>query len=220
MEIKKLEKIFEENKDEQQALKMEAYLRNQFKMLGIPKSKRAGLEKEFIKETKKLNNDELITLVNELHNKDYREYMYTAQQILLANFKKLTIEDIYKITNLALINPWWENADGYVMVIKRWLKQNPGYIKEYVNKYYNNKNFWLRRISIIAQLSLKEKTDFEVLKKAIKYNIKDKEFFIQKAIGWSLRDYSKSNPKEVRNFIEENKDKLSNLAIKEGSKYI
>lgn len=51
-------------------------------------------------------------------------------------------------------------------------------------------------------------------------NFGSNEFFINKAIGWSLRDYSKTNPEWVRNFVNKHKDEMDKLSIKEASKYI
>ena len=69
-------------------------------------------------------------------------------------------------------------------------------------------------------LCLKEATDKELLSKIIKNNFGSEEFFINKAIGWALREYSKTNPDWVKNFIETNKDKMTTLSIKEGLKII
>ena len=76
----------------------------------------------------------------------------------------------------------------------------------------------MRRIAITLQLLEKETLDKELLTKAIEYDINTEEFFIQKAIGWSLRNYSKYNPEWVKTFIAAHE--LSKLAVKEGSKYL
>ena len=55
--------------------------------------------------------------------------MYTAQQLLIKVVKRMSVTDIYKMIELTLINSWWGNTDGYVMIVKRWLKLNPDYIK-------------------------------------------------------------------------------------------
>ena len=51
-------------------------------------------------------------------------------------------------------------------------------------------------------------------------NFGSDEFFINKAIGWALRDYSKTNPERVREFINKYKDKMSSLSVRKASKYI
>ncbi len=83
-----------------------------------------------------------------------------------------------------------------------------------------DEDIWLRRIAIDHQLPRKEKTNTTLLEKIILNNLGSDEFFINKAIGWSLREYSKTNPDWVINFIKNNKNKMSKLSIREGSKYI
>jgi 3-methyladenine DNA glycosylase AlkD len=77
---------------------------------------------------------------------------------------------------------------------------------------------WLRRSSIIFQLHLKKDTDTMLLAEAIEKNLGSKEFFINKAIGWALREYSKTDPEWVRAFISSHE--LAPLSVKEASKYI
>ena len=93
-------------------------------------------------------------------------------------------------------------------------------VNDIILQWSTDENIWLRRIAIDHQLLRKEKTNTELLEKIIENNFGQTEFFINKAIGWALRDYSKTNPKWVRDFIEKNKDKMAKLSIKEGSKYI
>ena len=87
-------------------------------------------------------------------------------------------------------------------------------------EWSKDEDFWIRRIAIDHQLTRKEKTNAELLEKIIINNFGSDEFFINKAIGWSLRDYSKTNPQWVRNFIEKYKGQMDKLSIIEASKYI
>ena len=70
------------------------------------------------------------------------------------------------------------------------------------------------------QLSRKEKTNEDLLATIIKNNLGQSEFFINKAIGWSLRAHSKINPQWVKDFIENNKEQMASLSIREASKYL
>ena len=83
-----------------------------------------------------------------------------------------------------------------------------------------DQDFWLRRIAIDHQLMRKEKTDTDLLEKVILNNLGQSEFFINKSIGWSLRNYSKVNPDWVGAFIDRYQEQLSPLSIREGSKYL
>lgn len=220
MKILELQSIFIANSDSENALKQEAYLKHQFKFHGIPKPKRAILEKTFVNDTKQLEKQQVIELVFELAKLEQREYLYVAQSVLHANYKKFDYEDILKLTEITRHNQWWENTDGFQSVLKKWFRENPEYIRPFVLEFYKDENLWMRRLAIIAQLGLKELTDYTVMKRAIRYNFKYDQFFIQKAIGWALRDYSKVNSKDVANFIDSYQEKMSNLAIREGSKYL
>ncbi len=220
MTIKQLQQIFEANSDEENAAKQKAYLKNQFEFLGLPKPIRSKLEKDFIKSTKKLSKEKIIAIVFELNTLGYREYLYTSQMVMQANYKVFNYEDIILLSDITLINQWWENTDGFQSFLKKWFKTNPQAIRPFVLNFYQDENMWMRRLAIIAQLGMKENTDFEVLQKAIIYNLDYDEFFIQKAIGWALRDYSKVSSPKVGLFIEQSKNQMSKLAIREGSKYL
>ena len=87
-------------------------------------------------------------------------------------------------------------------------------------EWSTDEDFWVRRIAIDHQLCRKERTNTELLEKILVNNFGSSEFFINKAIGWSLRDYSKTNPDWVRNFVETHKDKMAKLSIREASKYL
>ena len=87
-------------------------------------------------------------------------------------------------------------------------------------KWSNDDDFWVRRIAIDHQLCRKLDTNVELLEKILVNNFGSSEFFINKAIGWSLRDYSKYNPEWVRGFIERYCDKMNSLSLKEASKYL
>ena len=81
-------------------------------------------------------------------------------------------------------------------------------------------NFWIRRLAIDHQLGFKLETDADLLAQIIQNNLGSDEFFINKAIGWSLREYSKVAPDWVRDFIEASGDELNSLSIREGLKVL
>ena len=87
-----------------------------------------------------------------------------------------------------------------------------------ISNWRNSDNIWLNRTCLIFQLKYKNEVDFELLKSLIVQYQPNKEFFIQKAIGWSLRQYSKFNPEAISTFI--NDIQLEGLAKREASKYL
>ena len=98
------------------------------------------------------------------------------------------------------------------------VKRYPEVIEETINQWAVHDNMWLRRTAILFQLKYKEQTNENLLYHYINKNADSKEFFIQKAIGWALREYSKTNSESVKTFIEGNQ--LARLSVREGSKYL
>jgi 3-methyladenine DNA glycosylase AlkD len=89
-----------------------------------------------------------------------------------------------------------------------------------VERFSNDEDFWMRRTSLLAHLKHKKKTSHKHLFAYCKKMAHEKEFFIRKAIGWALREYSKSEPDRVLKFMQENKTKLSPLSLREGGKHL
>jgi len=65
-----------------------------------------------------------------------------------------------------------------------------------------SEDIWQNRVAILFQLNYKEQTDHQLLFEVIKRLKGKKEFFIQKAIGWSLRQYYRTSPEAVAKFIK------------------
>ena len=87
-------------------------------------------------------------------------------------------------------------------------------------EWSTDSDFWVRRVAIEHQLLRKKKMNTDLLAQIIENNLNSQEFFINKAIGWALRDYSKTNSEWARQFIAENYDRMAKLSITEGSKYL
>lgn len=131
----------------------------------------------------------------------------------------LTYEDIPKIKKYIKSKQWWDTIDFLDRVIGE-IGLRDSRVDDLMLDWSKDDDFWIRRIAIDHQLCRKEKTNTELLEKIIVNNFGSNEFFINKAIGWALRDYSKTNPLWVKEFLNKYQDKMDNLSIKEASKYI
>ena len=214
-------KLYEEmirHKNEEQAQKMSKYMLNKFEYIGIKTPERRKIFKNFFKEYK---NEEKIDweFVNKCWENKYREFQYVAADYLKNMKDKLTRDDIPKLKQLILKKSWWDTIDNLDMTIGA-LALKDSNVNKILLEWSIDENIWLRRIAIDHQLLRKEKTNTELLEKILKNNLGQAEFFINKAIGWALRDYSKTNPEWVKTFIEENKENMAKLSIKEASKYL
>ena len=208
---------FKKLKNDKKAIEMSAYMKNQFAFLGISASQRKEIENKIFKSVAKENIDFKFT--DKCYKNKYREFQYTAIDYL--NFKKeyLNISHIEILKNYILTKSWWDTIDHLDKIVGD-IALRDERVNEILLNWSLDENIWLRRVAIDHQILRKEKTNAELLEKIIINNFNQKEFFINKAIGWSLRDYSKTNPKWVRDFIKRHKNSMNNLSIREASKYI
>ena len=219
--ITELQEQFEAAKNNKNAVQMEAYMKYHFKFFGIKSPQRKTIQQPWIAEIQKsFSTPEKWELIFKLWKKEEREFQLLAID-LLNRFKKSEFEkaDIDKLESLITLKSWWDSVDAIASnALGVYFQQFPDQQQSITNKWSKSNNIWLMRSCLIFQLKYKDNVDFALLTHYIRKFQSNNEFFIQKAIGWSLRQYSKYNPEAVREFLSENK--LSNLAIREASKYI
>ena len=204
--------------DNARALDMSKYMKNKFEFFGVGASVRNEIWKPYFKEakkTKKIDWDFIEICFK--HNK--RECQYTAAYYLKYMQRFLVEDDIPKLKELVLTKSWWDTVDILDKVIGSIIYNNKK-LYPIILEWSKDDNIWLRRVAIDHQLLRKENTDEQLLEKILINNLNHKEFFVNKAIGWALRDYSKTNPQWVRNFIEVHKENMASLSIREASKYL
>ena len=217
--IELLTHLFEENRNEENAEPMKKYMKDHFPFLGIKKPQRSELEKQFFQETGLLKEPFKKEFIRELWEKEEREYQYTGLVYMEKSLKKLEKADLPFMEELITTKSWWDTVDAIApKPVGTIAEKYPEVIAETINRWAIDDYLWLRRAAILFQLKYKGQTNAELLYRYIKQNADSKEFFIQKAIGWALREYSKTNPASVKEFIEGTK--LAPLSVREGSKYL
>ncbi|TDL72384.1 DNA alkylation repair protein [Rhodococcus qingshengii] len=216
--IEQLTALFEEHRNDDNAGPMKKYMKDHFPFLGIKSPLRKELEKQFFKETGILKEDFNKDIVEGFWDKDEREYQYTAITYIGKFIKKMPKDTILLLERLITTKSWWDSVDSIAPQVGELARKYPELVEENINHWSKHDNFWLRRASILFQLKYKNETNEALLYEYMVKNADSKEFFIQKAIGWALREYSKTNPESVKAFIEGNQ--LAPLSIREGSKYL
>jgi 3-methyladenine DNA glycosylase AlkD len=214
-----LKAAFEANQDASKAIAMSRYLKDKFPFYGIDAKPRREIQKVFFKENGLPDKKDLESVLMELWELPQREFQGVGVDILVKFEKKLLENDIIWIEKLIVSKSWWDTVD----ILAAWtcgsyFKLFPKNIKPITESWIKSGNIWLQRSTLLFQLKYKSQTDTGLLEKYI-LELKDiKEFFVQKAIGWVLREYSKVNPAWVKDFI--GRVQLSNLSYREASKYI
>ncbi len=196
---------------------MAAYMKNQFPYLGLQKPERAELSREFLK-AKKAEPGVDFAFIERCFALPEREFSYLALSYLDAVTARLTPDDLPFLEQLIQTRPWWDTVDTIAPIAGDVLRRYPDVREETAARWMAHESFWVRRVSILFQLKYKAATDTELLTRAILASCDTSEFFLNKAIGWALREYSKTNAAWVRVFIASHK--LHPLSVREGGKYI
>jgi 3-methyladenine DNA glycosylase AlkD len=204
--IDELRGKFEQHASKEKGMQMKAYTRHQFSFFGIQSTERRVLQNEWLKEWKnEIEAASLEDLLRSLFQQEEREFQYAAVDYLKRIQKdKLTPSILPLLEELITTKSWWDTVDLLATHnIGHILKKNQPLQEKYVAKWIASNNLWLQRTAILYQLKYKGDTNLPFLK-TILIALKDNtDFFIQKAIGWILRENAKTNLFWVKQCIEE-----------------
>lgn len=192
------------NSNREIAIPMENYMKNNFPFLGIKTENRRAIFKAVYEKHKPEIKSDFRNITWQLFKEKEREIHQCAIDLIQKEIKKkFVIEDIQFIEKLIITNSWWDSVDTIAKyLVGGYLQQFPKETLKVIERFSNSENMWLNRTAILFQLSYKEKTNFELLMAECEKHKDSTEFFIQKAIGWALRDYSRFNPNGVKNYVE------------------
>ena len=200
---------------------MTAYMKNKFVFFGIKAPVRKALADAWMKSIPaNINPGERKEIVFELFKQKEREFHYVAID-WMNQWKKECFEptDSFLLRYLITTHAWWDSVDAIASnYLGKYIQHYPEQGSDLIEEWRHSDNMWLHRSCLIYQLKYGNDTDFTLLMDLINQFKSDKEFFIQKAIGWSLRQYSKFQPEAVRDFLHDSN--LKGLARKEAEKYL
>jgi len=200
--VKSIRALFTQHADPQKAAPMKHYMRDQFEYLGIKVPEMGKLLKQHIREHGLPPLAELDPILRDLWALPQREFHYAANGLLEKFEGQLPPEFIETLEYMLVTKSWWDTVDIIATgTLGVHFKRHPKVRDKYLAKWRKSDNFWLRRATILFQLGYKKDTDFELLCDIIRENLSSQEFFINKAIGWALRQYTRIDPQGVRNFV-------------------
>ncbi|MFV8784775.1 DNA alkylation repair protein [Aerococcus urinaeequi] len=210
------------------AVAMAKYQRDQFPFIGIKSQLRRDIFKPYLKEMKRVakvqakeNTDEDIidwAFVKAFWDLPEREFQYIVCDYLKEMKQFLKPDDLEKLQELVISKSWWDSVDSLVKTIGYLVHQHPQ-LKSVMVDWSQSDNIWLKRTAMIYQLGMKAQTDVDLLEITCANCLGSSEFFINKGMGWILRDYAKTNQTWVENFLKNHESDLSNLTWREATKY-
>ncbi|TDO86434.1 DNA-7-methylguanine glycosylase [Halanaerobium saccharolyticum] len=222
----KLEKYLEQIRsslagqaDPEKAEGMASYMRGQFTFYGLRAAERRKILRKYMRQKNRPDYSQLETAVKKLWQLPEREFQYFAQELILKYENEYT-EDIINLFEYMITNKsWWDTVDHIAKkLVGEYFMLFPQKRDEKIREWLDSDNIWLQRTALLFQLGYKEETDAQLLFDIIEELKEIDEFFIQKAIGWALREYSKTEPIAVVKFT--NTHQLSALSEREALKVV
>lgn len=203
-----------------EAVKMAAYMKNQFPFLGLKSPVRRAAQKPLLEATKASTESELLSLAHLLFAEPEREFAYTACDLLRKHSRKLTAPALLDLRKFVQTESWWDTVDALATHPVGDLVRANSELSEDMDQWIHDEDMWVARTAILHQLMWKSDTDSERLFHYCDLRAEDKEFFIRKALGWALRQHARTEPEEVRAYVRANEDRLSGLTKREALKHI
>jgi len=217
--VEQVKECYYKNGSSLKAIPMKHYMRDQFEYVGIQTPLRRKISKPFLKKDKLPLISELESIIREFWMLEGREFQYFAQELAMKYIKVIPKDFISTYEFMIVTKSWWDTIDIIAKkLIGPYMIRFPEERELLLEKWLSSQNIWLQRTCLLFQLGYKENTDAGRLFQIIERLKTIDEFFIQKAIGWALREYSKVNPAVVCDYISSTE--LSKLAFTEGMKVI
>lgn len=200
------------------AVAMQRYMKNHFSFLGIKSAQRRLIFKTWKQNQPSLSRADYLELIQDCWRQPEREFQYCALDLLPALKKHWLPEDVQWLKQLITEKSWWDTVDSIsVHGLGALILRYPEHQEQICEDFFNSGNLWLQRAVIIHQLQYKSNTNTKLLFHYIGLLHAHPDFFIRKAIGWSLRQLYRTYPKLTAEYVSNHP--LSNLSKKEALKH-
>ncbi|TCJ22738.1 DNA alkylation repair protein [Nocardioides jejuensis] len=197
----------------------QAYMKSAMPFLGVRGPEVRRITRELVREVGVKDAETLAATSRELwDDATHREERYAASELLTFTVLRGDWSLVPYLEHIARTGQWWDHVDGIAKRVAALHDAHPGTTADLVRRWSTDDDFWVRRLAIISQLGRRDRTDRELLAEVIEPSREDREFFLRKAIGWSLRDLAKTDPAWVRAYVE--RTDLSPLSRREALKHL
>lgn len=207
--------------DETKAAPMAAYMKTDMPFYGIQKPERIPVYKAMKQKFPAQSQTQYESAIKALWKLPRREEKYAALEFAKQNKGFITVKSYPLYRSLIVSGAWWDLVDDIAtnLISDSYMVERAA-INPIIEEWIDDKDMWIRRTAILAHNHHKSKTDWQQLSDHCLRRAHEKEFFIRKAIGWALREYSYANPQAVKAFLQKNKAQLAPLSFKEGAKQL
>ncbi len=210
---------FQANANAEKAQQQQAYLKSSMPHYGLTAPVLRKLTMAKIREHPITDSATWRATALELWRKaDHREERYAAIELIgFSRYRSwLDLVTLPLLEEMIVTGAWWDIVDPIATVFFGILLTNhPTQMRRTLRKWSRDDDPWRRRTAILAQLKFRGATDEKLLFDLILPSIDERYFFLRKAIGWALREYAKTAPDSVIEFVTEYSERLSPLSKRE-----
>lgn len=210
--------------DPAKAPKMQAYMKSTMPYRGVSSPEQKAIWKAvFLAHPLSSSREWQEVALTLWREATFREERYGA--IALTSLRQYashrTMDSIPMFEEMIVTGAWWDLVDAIAgRQLGDVLRAEPRDMSKLMRRWARDKDMWKRRSAILCQLTFKRETDLALLYDCIEPNLADKEFFLRKAIGWALRQYAWTDPREVKRYVKANRERMSNLSAREALKNV
>ncbi|WP_329032013.1 DNA alkylation repair protein [Streptomyces sp. NBC_01725] len=195
-----------------------AYLKGVAPFLGIPAPQRRALSRQVLDALPRPDERDCVAIALRCWELPEREYQYFAVDYLRRHVGRLSSGFLPVVRHLVSTVSWWDTVDALAAHLAGGLVAADCALAAEMDTWIADENMWIARTALLHQLTYKDATDTERLFGYCLRQSGHPDFFIRKAIGWCLREYAKTDPAAVRDFVEGARDRLSPLSVREALK--
>lgn len=207
--------------DPAKATAMAAYMKTEMPFYGVQKPDRVAMHRTMRTQFQPLSLEEYRNGIQALWRLPHREEKYAAIEFASQHKRFITSASLPLYERLIREGAWWDLVDPVASVlVGSVLLAERAKARSIMEEWIADSDMWIRRAALLAHLKHKTQTDEAQLVAHCLRLAPEKEFFIRKAIGWVLREYSKTAPEAVRAFLTEHRSALSTLSFREGAKQL
>ncbi|GAB2581315.1 DNA alkylation repair protein [Streptomyces capparidis] len=197
-----------------------AYMRGQFPFLGMSTTERRALSRRVLDGTARPSEADCAAIALRCWALPEREYQYFAVDYLRRHAGRCSSALLPVVRRLITVKPWWDTVDLLAAHVVGPLVAADRALPAVMDEWITDDDMWVVRTALLHQLRYKERTDADRLFAYCTAQAGHRDFFVRKAVGWALREYAKTDPAAVRDYVAGHRDRLSPLSVREALKHL
>ncbi|MFK0128593.1 DNA alkylation repair protein [Streptomyces nigra] len=218
--IERLTAVYGAAADPERAVVMRAYMKDVAPFLGIPSPERRALSRSVLQGTPRPDERDCTAVALRCWRLPEREYQYFAVDLLRRHVRRLSSGFLPVARHLVTTVPWWDTVDALAAHVVGGLVATDPALTADMDAWIEDDDLWVVRTALLHQLRYGERTDAGRLFAYCLGQSGHPDFFVRKAIGWCLREYAKTDPDAVRDFLAREGGRFAPLSVREALKNI